>query len=155
MKINLRHPQAEDWPQILQIAHDSAPWAGDNNVIWLQYRQKFDEVKWRRQHYVAEDLNTRKIVGYGGIEEGPEPDIFRVFVVMRYERLISGLGQTMFDQLRNDLKQFQAAKAWVREEAHDPLLDFFAQQGFEENQRSTLPDGMKIVVMWQQLTAVP
>ena len=155
MEFHLRPPQEKDWPDILQAAHDSAPWAGHNNVVWLQFRQQFDEQKWRRQHYVVEEKQTRKIIAYGSIEEGPEPNIFRVFVVMSHKRLTSGLGQQLFDQLLSELKTLQAAKAWVREESHDPLLTFFAHQGFAETEQFTLPDGMNITVMWRQITAVP
>ncbi len=116
--------------------------------MWLRNRQRFDLQVWRRRHYVVEDTVTGQVVAYGGVEEGPQPGAFRVFVVMDPERLIGGTGQHLYDRLRADLGELGACAAWVREEAQDlPLLSFFAEQGFVETRRAILADGMDFVVM--------
>lgn len=151
LNVTLRAPEEADWPGILALAHASAPWAGDRNLEWLRYRQQFDQHAWQRRHYVVEDQTTHQVIAYGGIEEGPQAGIYRMFVVMSPERLNDGLGQHVFGVLLADLKTLNASAAWAREEGRDALLDFFAQCEFTETQRFRLPNNLEIVVMERRL----
>ena len=154
MNGTLRAPLESDWPAILNVAHAAAPWAGDKNLEWLHNRRQFDDKAWRRRHYVIEDGATQQVIGYGGVEEGPRPGIFRVFVVLSPERLTGGLGQYLYDHLRADLGELGADRVWAREEGRDTaLLIFFTQQQFVETSRATLPDGMEVVFMEHPLDA--
>jgi hypothetical protein len=144
----VRPIQKKDWPEVLDAANASAPWAIGQNINWLKNRQEFDETTWHRRHYVLLDLNSDKVIGYGGVEEGPLPEMFRVFVVMDPTHLNSDGGSQLFEQLLTDLLDLKASEAWIREDAGDKqLLEFFARKHFLETSRVTLQDGMEVVRM--------
>jgi len=149
MNVKLRPTSDNDWPGILQVANQSAPWALAENPAWLRNRQQFNEQRYTRRQYVAEDLNTQQIVGYGAVEGGDTAHKYRVYVVTRPE-LLRELGGKIYQRLAADLTQLQAVVAWAREEAGDPLVAFFLERDFRETQRFTLPNGREAVVLERQ-----
>lgn len=149
-EIRLRAPHDDDWPAILALANAALPWDAAGNQEWLENRQQFAG---RRRHYVAEEVPAGRVVGYGAIEEGPEPGIFRVFVVMAPARLQSETGVLVYERLVADLAKLEARGAWVREYASDaPILAFFGENGFAEQSRFTPPGHREMVVMVKQLS---
>lgn len=144
-EIKLRVPNDNDWPAILSVANAALPWDAAGNQEWLENRQQF---KGRRRHHVAEETPTGRGVGYGAVEEGPEPGYFRVFVVMAPERLQSETGVLIYERLVADLERLEARGAWVREYASDaPVLAFFGEHGFAERSRFTPPGHREMVVL--------
>jgi N-acetylglutamate synthase-like GNAT family acetyltransferase len=146
---SLRTPTDDDWPGILRVAHEAAPWAGEANEIWLANRRGFDRARIGGSHYVAEEGD--RVVGYGAIE-GDRTGGWRVFVVMAPDRLGDGTGDLVLDRLTADLRERQARVVWMREEARDEALKAFAaQRGFVETQRVEV-EGIEIVLLERTLT---
>lgn len=148
-EIKLRAPNDDDWPAILALANAALPWDSAGNEEWLENRMQFTG---RRRHYVAEEVPPGRVVGYGAVEEGPEPGYYRVFVVMDPARLQSETGALVYEQLVADLRQLEARGAWAREYATDgPVLAFFGENGFTEQSRFTPPGHREMVVLVKQL----
>lgn len=145
MSIQLRTPTDSDWTAILGLAQAAVPWDEAGNREWLENRKRFVN---RRRHYLAEDSESRMVIGYGGIEEGPEPGLFRMFVVMDARRLLSEPGEVIYEQLAADLKELKAREAWAREYGSDQAIQtFFTQKGFVETRRFTLEGKQEMVVI--------
>jgi hypothetical protein len=145
----LRTPGEADWPAILGLADAALPWDASGNREWLENRMQFAG---RRRHYLAEQASPGFAIGYGAAEEGPEPGIFRLFVVMDPALLLTETGDLVYDRLAADLVDLEARLAWVREYADDTaILAFFAQKGFVERNRFTLPGHREMVVLMKPL----
>lgn len=108
LDIFLRKPLEDDWPAILEAAHQSAPWAGDHNEEWLSNRKSFDEHSLVRRHYVAVERTANAVIGYGAVEQGPRSNTFRIFVVMSPKLLAGPLGSQVYERLMDDLKMLDA-----------------------------------------------
>ncbi len=148
-KTRLRTPGDADWPAILSLADTALPWDAYGNREWLANRKRFAG---QRRHYIAEQASSGSATGYGAAEEGPEPGIFRLFVVMDPALLLTETGDLVYDRLAADLVDLEARLAWVREYADDTaILAFFTQKGFVERNRFTLPGHRKMVVLMKQL----
>lgn len=129
----LRPLVAPDWKPVAEIAHQVEPDFRAQDDIWLRLRQQFDETKFIRRHYVAEHFETRRLLGYGSIEQGPELDRYRMFLIVGPEWLRAGVGDLLFDQLLNDLRALKAKSAWVRHYSHlSDILAFLRHRDFEE-----------------------
>ncbi len=129
----LRPFAARDWEPVAEIAHHVEPDFRAQDDGWLRNRQSFDETKFIRRHYVAEHAETKEPLGYGSIEQGPELDRYRMFLIVGPERLRAGVGDLLFNQLMNDLRELKARTVWVRHYAHvSDCLDFLRERGFEE-----------------------
>lgn len=146
VNIRMRAAEESDWPAILQMADQALPHSKPENKAWLHRRQTFNIERFLRRHYIAESEENGQVLAYGCIEEGPEAEKFRVFVVMAPDRLAS-LGQKVYDRLLEDLREVQAQSLWVREEADDPVLGLFRQQGFQQTAQFQIPNGREIVVL--------
>src|SRR5690348_6266453 len=114
MQVAIREPRPDDWPGIHAAANAALPWASDGNATWLANRRQFDEARFQRRHYVAEDSDGT-IRGYAAVEGDTEPGRFRVFLVTAPERLNAGLGQLLYERLEQDLAHMGATTAWARE----------------------------------------
>jgi len=142
MSYNLRAPMEDDWPDILAAADAAVPWAGEENQRWLANRRAYAARGLPQRHYVAEDQNTRQVMGYGAVEGVKTLGLFRVFVVMSSALLTGKLGQLMYDKLLADLGDLRADKAFAYEWEQDrDILAFFAARGFSEVRRDVQPDG--------------
>lgn len=141
MSIVLRIPLEVDWAAILESANVSAPWA--DNTEWFERRKQF--AGFPRRHYVAEDTETHRVIGYGAIEGEETQGKFRIFVVMSAD-LLPTAGEQMYRQLEMDLLDLNAEIVWAREESRDSLLNFFSEHGIHEKRRFN-HNAMEIVVM--------
>jgi L-amino acid N-acyltransferase YncA len=141
MTVILRAPLESDWDAILEAANASAPWA--DNSEWFERRKAF--VDFSRRHYVVENIESDRVIGYGAIEGEKTQGKFRIFVVMSPD-LLPTIGEQMYRQLEMDLLDLNAEIVWAREAARDPLLVFFRDHGFNETLRFH-HDQMEIVVM--------
>lgn len=147
--ISLRTPIDDDWPAVLGLADAALPWDASGNREWLENRKQFEG---HRRHYLAEESESGRVVGYGAVEEGPEPDLFRIFVVMDPGRLQDPAAARIYEQLSADLAALQASGAWVREYARDTaVLTFFLEKGFVEQSRFTLIGHEEMVVLVKPL----
>jgi hypothetical protein len=147
VKVHLRAPTEQDWPAILRAANASLPWDPDGNQPWLENRRNFDEAAFQRRHYVATDDGSNEIVGYGSIEGGSTPGRYRVFVVMD-ARLLTSVGDVLYQRLHEDFRSLGGEVAWVREEARDiDALKFFRRHGFANEQPFTTEQGLPVVIL--------
>ncbi len=129
----LLRPLAEpDWEAVAALAHALDPDCPDIEV-WLRNRRRFDETLAARRHYVAEDAQTRRVLGYGSIEQGPQPETFRLHLVVQPELLRRGVGDQLLARLLEDLRELPADTVWVREyRDYADLLAFLQEHGFTE-----------------------
>ncbi len=137
MALRVREPTDADWVAIHAVANEAVLDAPDGNSTWLQARRGFDEGARKRRHYVAEDGDGR-IVAYGAVEQGGDAGRYRLFLVMRPDRLEDGTGDALFDALLRDLGSLGAEIAWMREQADDQVLLFALARGFSETGRYVL-----------------
>ena len=147
--IDLRIPTASDWPAILGLANAALPWDTEGNQEWLENRKQFTGL---RRHYVAIGQSSGTPLGYGTIEEGPDPGVFRMFIVADPDHLHGTIGDLIYQRLRTDLTNLDAEGVWVREYARDdPVIAFFTERGFAEHNRFTLPGHQEMVVLVKPL----
>ena len=146
MDVTLRQPHESDWQVIYELAVAAVPWDDNGNQEWVANRRIFTG---RRGHYVAED--NGQPVGYGGVDEGPETGVFRMFVVIAAE-YFDTVGEALYRQLRADLSDLNARNVWVSEYASDETIQaFFARHGFHEQNRFKLADREDMIVMSRSL----
>jgi hypothetical protein len=146
----IRPPEKADWPAIFAAAMRAVPDSEHENREWWHNRQAIDENIQRRYHLVAED-EAGNVRGYGAIEEGPDPGLFRMFVVAGPGDISSGLGDFIYHHLLEKLDELEARIVWVREESRDPIVDFFRKKGFLERTRFLLENGRQAIVVFLEL----
>ncbi len=150
MDLLLRDVNQDDWPAIFQVAMQAVPHAGEENREWWHNRQQIDEDEQIRIHVVAEDEN-RSVVGYGAIEQGPEADMYRMFIVGVPDVIQSGLGDQLYDYLMSDLLELKPWLVWIQEETLDPIVDFFRGKVFLERTRFTLENSREAIVLYKEI----
>ena len=156
----IRTAVEQDWEPLLDLAHDIVPFDREGNEEWLKIRRQFDAKNRTRRHYVATHPDDGRILGYGCIEQqDPDPQRFRLYIVVPPDLLAQGLGDLLYNRLLADLKELKAQKVWIREAASQwpppapekDLLEFFEQRGFVRDRliwRMVLPLDE---VNWEQL----
>jgi hypothetical protein len=112
----------------------------------LRIRQAIDVDKQIRIHFVAED-DAGTVRGYGAIEQWPEDDTLRVYVVGAPENIQTGMGDLIYEYLMQSLEGLEVRLLWVREESQDPIVDFFREKGFYERQHFMLDNGREATVL--------
>lgn len=152
-RTTLRRPRAEDWTSILAAANAALPGGQNQNEEWLEQRRGFDERRFLRRHYVAEDARSSEVIAYGAIECASEPGRFRLFLVMD-PALLPTVGELMYTRLTEALHELGAEGVWVREFADDtPVLAFLLSKGLEERYRYRVTDVGDLVVLKRELRA--
>jgi GNAT superfamily N-acetyltransferase len=128
--------QEWEWKSIAGIAHSLEPRDSEGVDAWLVNRRQFDESRCTRRQHVVEDPATHRILGYGAIEQGPQPEVFRLFLVVRPDLIGRGVGDTLYAHLLSDLRDLKAAGTWVRLNASDlSTIGFLQKRGFLEVER--------------------
>lgn len=145
--ISIRTPEEADWPAIFEVAMRAVPDSEQENREWWHNRKSLDESRQRRYHIVAED-ESGEVRGYGAVEEGPDPGLFRMFVVASPEEISSGLGDLIYEHLLGELHDLKTRVVWVREQTRDPIVDFFRTKGFQERTRFLLENGNQAIVLF-------
>ena len=132
----LRPMARKDWPRIKTMAYARDETDVPGNDLWLHRRQNFDEARYIRRQYVAEDANGGQILGFGSIEQTIYLPKYRVFLVADPRWLKSGVGDLLLERLMIDLKEANAVTVSCREYASQTeLLAFLMARGFEEVDR--------------------
>ncbi|MGD8753118.1 MAG: GNAT family N-acetyltransferase, partial [Anaerolineales bacterium] len=150
MDYRLRIPEEEDWLAIFSVAMQAVPDSKAENEEWWENRKAIDDDQQRRRHYVVEDERDH-VVGYGAIEEGPDPGLFRMFVVGSPEIIKQGLGETLYSHLMSELNDLGARIVWIQEESRDSIVQFFLEKGFRERTRFMLENGREAIVLYLEL----
>jgi RNA polymerase sigma factor (sigma-70 family) len=132
----LREFHNPDWPTVTAIAAARAGNDTPGFELWVSRREKFDESRYFRRQYVAENPRTKQIVAYGAVEQSVYLPKYRSFLLTHPQRLKRGVGNLLLDQLMQDLREAKAVTVSCRQYASEiELVDFLKGQGFAELSR--------------------
>jgi hypothetical protein len=124
------------WDQVLGFADTVVPYDLEGNRVWLTNRRQFTATERVRRHYAAPGQD-RQMIAYGSIEQQPDEDVYRLFIVPSASGLWDTAAQALFLRLAEDLAELGATLVWMREYARDVELIRFAQErGLSKSRRS-------------------
>ena len=124
-----------DWPTVSAIASARAGDDAAGHDLWLRGRQKFDESRYFRRHYVVENA-ARQIIAYGAVEQTIYLPKYRLLLVSDPQWLEQGLGDPLLDRLMEDLREAQAVTVSCRQYASETeLVSLLESRGFVETSR--------------------
>ncbi|MGH9966329.1 MAG: sigma-70 family RNA polymerase sigma factor [Pyrinomonadaceae bacterium] len=133
---SLRPLVTGDWLPIKTMAYAREQTDVLGNDLWLHRRQHFDEARYVRRQYVAEDANSGQILAFGSIEQTIYLPKYRLFIVTDPRWLKRGVGDLLLERLTNDLREANAITVSCREYASQTdLLAFLKERGFTEVDR--------------------
>ncbi len=133
---SLRPLISKDWLPIKAMAYAREQADVPGNDLWLHRRQNFDEGRYVRRQYVAEDSAAVQVLGFGSIEQSIYLPKYRLFIVTDPRWLKLGVGDLLLDRLMNDLKEANAVTVSCREYgSQTELLAFLKSRGFKEADR--------------------
>ena len=125
-----------DWPMVSAIASARAGADEPGHELWLRGRQKFDESRYFRRHYVVEDAALKQIVAYGAVEQSIYLPKYRLLLVSDPQWLKRGVGELLLDRLMEDLSEAQAITVSCRQYASEiELVSLLESRGFTETSR--------------------
>ena len=125
-----------DWPMVSAIASARAADDAPGNQLWLRGRQKFDEARYFRRHYVVENAAGKQIVAYGAVEQSVYLPKYRLLLVSDPQWLKRGVGDLLLDRLMEDLREAQAVTVSCRQYASETeLINLLESRGFVETSR--------------------
>ena len=132
----LREFHNPDWPMVTAIASTRAGNDTPGFELWVSRREKFDESRYFRRQYVAENPRTKQIIAYGAVEQSIYLPKYRLFLLTDPQWLKRGVGNLLLEQLMQDLGGAKAVTVSCRQYAYEiELVDFLKSQGFEEHSR--------------------
>lgn len=132
---SIRPLVTEDWQTIktMALARENKDTSG--NDLWMQRRQNFDESRYVRSQYVAEDASGQ-ILGFGSIEQSTYLPRYRLFIVTDPRWLPFGVGDLLLERLMIDLTDAGAVTVSCREyKSQIELFAFLTNRGFTEVDR--------------------
>lgn len=125
-----------DWPTVSAIASERAGADARGHELWLRRRQKFDESRYFRRHYVVENAEAKQIIAYGAVEQTIYSPKYRLLLLTDPEWLKRGLGDLLLDRLIEDLHEAQAVTVSCRQHASETeLVQLLESRGFVETSR--------------------
>jgi len=125
-----------DWPMVSAIASARAGDDAPGHQLWLHGRQKFDESRYFRRHYVVENAARKQIVAYGAVEQSVYLPKYRLLLVSDPQWIRRGVGDLLLDRLMEDLREAQAVTVSCRQRASETeLLRLLESRGFVETSR--------------------
>ena len=125
-----------DWSPVSAIASARAGEDARGHELWLSRRQKFDESRYFRRHYVVENGRTKQIIAYGAVEQTIYLPKYRLLLLSDPRWLKQGVGDLLVDRLTNDLAEAKAITVSCRQYASEAeLVNLLKSRGFEETSR--------------------
>ncbi|HEY8411715.1 MAG TPA: c-type cytochrome, partial [Pyrinomonadaceae bacterium] len=125
-----------DWPTVSAIAFARAADDAPGHELWLRRRQKFDESRYFRRHYVVENAEAKQIIAYGAVEQSIYLPKYRLLLVADPQWLDRGAGDLLIDRLMEDLREAQAVTVSCRQYASETeLVRLLESRGFVETSR--------------------
>ncbi len=137
-KVNtkLRPFHDPDWSRVSAIASARAGEDARGHELWLSRRQKFDESRYFRRHYVVENGRTKQIIAYGAVEQTIYLPKYRLLLLSDPQWLKGGVGDLLLDRLTRDLAEAKAITVSCRQYASEiELVNLLKSRGFEETSR--------------------
>ena len=120
-----------DWPNVSAIALARAADDAPGHEFWLRGRQKFDDSRYFRRHYVVENAEGKQIIAYGAVEQTVYLPRYRLLLLADPQWLKRGVGDLLLDQLMNDLREAQAVTVSCRQYASETeLVKLLESRGF-------------------------
>jgi N-acetylglutamate synthase-like GNAT family acetyltransferase len=144
--LDIRPFRQEDFAVLADLANQAAPFAPEENAVWLERRKAFDESKRIRRHYIATETNQP--VGYGCLEQqDDDPTSLRIYVVCSPAQMHGEVGNRLYARLIENAIELGAATLWAREfQADVSIRAFFKAHGFVETRHFTLPASEPMVM---------
>lgn len=125
-----------DWSRVSAIASTRAGEDARGHELWLSRRQKFDESRYFRRHYVVENGRTKQIIAYGAVEQSIYLPKYRLLLLSDPQWLKKGVGDLLLDRLMDDLAEAKAITVSCRQYASEiELVNLLKSRGFEETSR--------------------
>ena len=125
-----------DWSPVSAIASARAGEDARGHELWLSRRQKFDESRYFRRHYVVENERTKQIIAYGAVEQSIYLPNYRLLLLSDPRWLKKGVGDLLLDRLMDDLAEAKAITVSCRQYASEiELVNLVKRRGFEETSR--------------------
>lgn len=136
VKTKLRPFHDPDWEPVSQIASSRAGDDTPGYELWLNRRQKFDESRYFRRHYVVEHARTKQIIAYGAVEQTIYLPRY-VLVLLADPRWVrSGAGDLLLDRLAEDLRESKAITVSCRlKTSETELVTLLKRRDFNETAR--------------------
>jgi RNA polymerase sigma factor (sigma-70 family) len=129
---NIRGLTKTDWRAVTSMAIARERTDVPGNDLWLSRRETFDDSRYIRRQYVAEDT-AKQIIGYGCIEQSVYLPRYQLFLVTNPSLLRRGVGDLLLDQLNKDLLEAGAITVSCREySSQTELVSFLKDRGFDE-----------------------
>ncbi len=125
-----------DWPTVSAIASARAGDDAPGHASWMNRRQKFDESRYFRRHYVVENAEAKQIIAYGAVEQTVYLPRYRLLLLSDPQWLKRGVGDLLLDRLMDDLREAQAITVSCRQYASETeLVTLLESRGFAETAR--------------------
>jgi RNA polymerase sigma factor (sigma-70 family) len=125
-----------DWFTVSALASARAGDDAPGHELWLRGRQKFDESRYFRRHYVVENAAAKQIVAYGAVEQTVYLPKYRLLLVSDPKWLKHGAGELLLDRLMDDLREAQAVTVSCRQSASETeLVTLLESRGFAQTSR--------------------
>ena len=125
-----------DWPTVSAIASARAGDDAPGHELWLNRRQKFDESRYFRRHYVVENAEAKQVIAYGAVEQSVYLPKYRLLLVSDPQWLKLGAGDLLLGRLMDDLREAQAITVSCRQYASETeLVNMLKSRGFAETAR--------------------
>lgn len=102
----------------------------------MNRRQKFDESRYFRRHYVVESAEAKQIIAYGAVEQSIYLPKYRLLLLTDPQWLKRGVGDLLLDRLMDDLREAQAITVSCRQYASETeVVNLLESRGFAETAR--------------------
>jgi len=125
-----------DWPTVSAIASARAGNDAPGAQLWMNARQKFDESRYFRRHYVVENAGAKQIIAYGAVEQTIYLPRYRLLLLSDPQWLKRGAGDLLLDRLMADLREAQAITVSCRQYASErEVVSLLESRGFAETAR--------------------
>lgn len=136
MNTKLRPFHDPDWPTVSAIASARAGADAPGYQLWINGRQKFNESRYFRRQYVAENERTKQIIAYGVVEQTIYLPKYRLLLLSDPQWLKRGAGDLLLDQLISDAIEAKAVTISCRQYASEvELVQLLQHRGFDEVSR--------------------
>ena len=135
VKARLRPLSTDDWSSITRLAFGGRYRDAPGEEAWIMQRKNIAKSKYLRRDYIAEDVKTKRILGYGAIEQSIYLPRYKLLLVAKPAVLRNGGGDLLLNQLLEDLKQVDAITVSCQvHSSNRELIHLLKTKGFEETQ---------------------